>query len=1065
MKKILILLGMFFVAVSFLSVIVTSTVTIYSDDNNALKYVTSNVNISNFSSSFVTNSTNNLGQNYIGNFSAIVKNTTWLSFDGTNDFVNTKSDARYDLDLSYHAATFSVWFKLNKIEKSKPIFYRSSAASSYAYVLRTAFADENDLQFYFASSYGDCAISADEVLTETTKWHNAVVTWDLTNISIFFDGNLNVTTSCPPKFPASYNYNSTIGGNPLLGVYFNGSVRDFRFWNSVLTSAQISQLYTNSSAEIGGFISKSYTFPNQTDHTFIPTYDGSNQTIHPSILYFANTWNGWKYWMGNTPLADGSSKVENPSIFVCNDSCLSPTTRWQVPAGLTNPINSTSAGNYHADIDIVYDSTNDMLRAYYFETNGSIITLLSQNSSDGITWNYEILTASWNLSQGDSSRSCSIIDGSDNIWRMWCQNRNASQLVMYYNSTDGLNWTLINNVTFSVHPFGLWHLDVIEVPSKNEYWMMYNGNGGIRFANASTSNPLYFTAYSNFVMEAPNSGWDVGLYRPTFLYNLTGNDDYIHMWHGGVVNPANNAPSYTGYTNQTYNSIMTYLNATNLILRYKFNENNGTIAYDSSGGGLHNGSLGSTTASPAWVNDGINITLAETADYTINLLTGVFTPSSKYLYSWVNLFFNKYNPTTETYILLNNTNSTDSYMLQIYNLTNALIYYSNNSIAGSSNINSNDGDINITLTPSNYSYVLDNFNMTEGTSREKSPVWFSYSDGNIRNISSNLTDTINNLTVIINTSVIPSSPRFTSHTGAYNKTYSSSEYNYNTTTNLLTLNISGIETASGSNQLLIDTIAPSVTINSPTATTYTTSQTLFNVTLDDNGTCLYSTDSGITNYTMNTTDNRNFNYTKSLGDGSYTAKFYCNDTAGNRNDTMNVSFSIDIPTPATSLSGGGGLPVYTINKESLSNGYTKSLGENWKFNFNINNKSHELKVKDINYTSKTALISISSEKQEKLMSAGEEWKVELTNDSYYDLYVKLNSITSNLANLTLKSVYEKIETEEGQNALINNTENMTEYTTGKTESLLKKYWIYIIVIIIIAAIALTIIKSKKRYKN
>ena len=90
-----------------------------------------------------------------------------------------------------------------------------------------------------------------------------------------------------------------------------------------------------------------------------------------------------------------------------------------------------------------------------------------------------------------------------------------------------------------------------------------------------------------------------------------------------------------------------------------------------------------------------------------------------------------------------------NFNVSIDNLSNALIYYSNNSIAGSSNIQDNDGNINITLTPNNYSYVLDEFNLTEGVTRTKSPLWFSFSTTEEKHIASNLTDTIN-ATIIFN---------------------------------------------------------------------------------------------------------------------------------------------------------------------------------------------------------------------------------------------------------------------------------------------------------------------------
>lgn len=88
-----------------------------------------------------------------------------------------------------------------------------------------------------------------------------------------------------------------------------------------------------------------------------------------------------------------------------------------------------------------------------------------------------------------------------------------------------------------------------------------------------------------------------------------------------------------------------------------------------------------------------------------------------------------------------NINDTYTSILDIYELNNALIYNTNGSIYGNSDISLNDGNINITLPPNNACYVLDNFNLTEGVSREHSPISISkteYSNGVIWSIKSNI---------------------------------------------------------------------------------------------------------------------------------------------------------------------------------------------------------------------------------------------------------------------------------------------------------------------------------------
>lgn len=115
----------------------------------------------------------------------------------------------------------------------------------------------------------------------------------------------------------------------------------------------------------------------------LTTYDGSGETIHPSVVAIPAGWNGYKYWMANTPLpqSQGSpSDYENPSIWASNDGVT-----WDVPVGLTNPIVAKPAGGYNSDTDIFYNTADNKLYVIWKDsTGGNVIKIIS--SSDGITW-------------------------------------------------------------------------------------------------------------------------------------------------------------------------------------------------------------------------------------------------------------------------------------------------------------------------------------------------------------------------------------------------------------------------------------------------------------------------------------------------------------------------------------------------------------------------------------------------------------------------------------------------------------------------------------------------------
>ncbi|MFH1641356.1 MAG: LamG-like jellyroll fold domain-containing protein, partial [Nanoarchaeota archaeon] len=90
---------------------------------------------------------------------------------------------------------------------------------------------------------------------------------------------------------------------------------------------------------------------------------------------------------------------------------------------------------------------------------------------------------------------------------------------------------------------------------------------------------------------------------------------------------------------------------------------------------------------------------------------------------------------------------------------------------------------------------------------------------------------------------------------------------------------------------------PKLTIISPTATTYTTSRIEFNISGNEQlDVCLYSIDNWATNVSMAAVNTTYFNKSSAVADGTYTAKFFCNDTINNINMTENVTFTIDATT-------------------------------------------------------------------------------------------------------------------------------------------------------------------------
>lgn len=171
---------------------------------------------------------------------------------------------------------------------------------------------------------------------------------------------------------------------------------------------------------------------------------------------------------------------------------------------------------------------------------------------------------------------------------------------------------------------------------------------------------------------------------------------------------------------------MTCVNSS-LVMHLPMNEQNGSIIYDHSPYGNNVTRTGGT-----WTNDSIIVELTRDTDYTtdqygnfILLNTDIYDPEQ---WNMTLIYENDITETTNSNsVLLNNTNATNTYTVYLYNITDALIYYSNWSVTCIST-GTCDDNINFTLGPGNYTYILNNFNVTYGSGRTLSPIWYSAED-------------------------------------------------------------------------------------------------------------------------------------------------------------------------------------------------------------------------------------------------------------------------------------------------------------------------------------------------
>lgn len=204
----------------------------------------------------------------------------------------------------------------------------------------------------------------------------------------------------------------------------------------------------------------------------IKTFDGSNSPYHPAVLYFKDSWNGYKYWMAETPFSPQCrpymDRNECPSIHVSNNGI-----DWKEVTN--NPIDNLNDNeiqelDYFSDPHLIY--ANNRLECWYrFTHRGGDsnyydnLQLVRKTSHDGVNWsNREILvnlaTAEGN-DLGNMVVSPSILY-QNGKYRMWYVNSESriTRGLSYSESTDGHHWNVKTDCVLQGKENTPWHIDV-----------------------------------------------------------------------------------------------------------------------------------------------------------------------------------------------------------------------------------------------------------------------------------------------------------------------------------------------------------------------------------------------------------------------------------------------------------------------------------------------------------------------------------------------------------------------------------------------------------------------------
>ncbi|MBU0894056.1 MAG: hypothetical protein KKF48_04150 [Nanoarchaeota archaeon] len=201
---------------------------------------------------------------------------------------------------------------------------------------------------------------------------------------------------------------------------------------------------------------------------------------------------------------------------------------------------------------------------------------------------------------------------------------------------------------------------------------------------------------------------------------------------------------------------------------------------------------------------------------------------------------------------------------------------------------------------------------------------------------------------------------------------------------------------------------------------------------------------------------------------SYSYIITCMDLSGNSGSSLSTTYSTDACGDAGSGAGSSGVSSstwintydYSDNEFSNKDSLARSFSVNNRVRLRIGGESHYVGIKSL--TSSTATIEVSSTPQTVTMSVGDLKKFDVTDDGYYDISVKLNSVLNNKADITLLSIHEMVSPalapeEETTSDVTGDNETIIEESTEKSVT-----WLWVVIVLVVIFIAWIIISKKRK---
>lgn len=306
-----------------------------------------------------------------------------------------------------------------------------------------------------------------------------------------------------------------------------------------------------SSAEVVNFNIDSLEGP-VGSRVVIPTHvsPSGGQATHPSVVFFEEPWNGYRYWMAVTPYPGGSDAHEDPNIVASLDGI-----SWVVPSGLTNPLDDAPGSpKYNSDTDLVFAQGKLWCFWRFLDTGAGPASenIYFRSSEDGVNWGPKTLAHRSNMTTRRLvSPSLSFNSGKWTMYAVDVVNPSANKVVRLISTgSQPTAWGAMSTCTVNLPPGRVpWHLQIRPFGGKlygilNDCISGQSGADGELYFIES-SNGTSFTRSSKKLIPRSQAGEHDNLYRATFVPEFYDGVLGFRVWYSAWTNA--NPPVWNVY--------------------------------------------------------------------------------------------------------------------------------------------------------------------------------------------------------------------------------------------------------------------------------------------------------------------------------------------------------------------------------------------------------------------------------------------------------------------------------------------------------------------------------------